>query len=331
MAALGYIEILDAKGHVIERHAVEGFPLNVGRAYKNQLILNDPYVCPAHLAIAPDDAGRLIARDLNSVNGLYNCNAGKGDNAGTQVPALELDSGTQFRIGHTLLRYCSIDHPLAPTAVDRSEMVSRFASPYISIVVGLVVLAMLCLESFLSRVERVKFINIISDPLPMIATMFGWAGLWALASRIIVSRFHFPQHLTIAGAAIVGFTLLSVSSEWLEFFIPLVPVLWSAALFGSGLILAALVYGHLGFASLLRRRSRLWAALLISGAMVGMNAITDYAARSKFSTVMEYNGILKPIDASLLPATSVEQFIADSQKLKTELDYLAHKAKTAQP
>ena len=155
--------------------------------------------------------------------------------------------------------------------------------------------------------------------------------LFRSAGRIVVSRFHFPQHVTIAGAAIVGFTLLSLSSEWLEFFFPSVPALWSAALFGSGLILAGLVYGHLGFASPLRRRSRLWAALLISGAMVGMNALTDYAARSKFSTVMDYNGILKPIDARFLSSTSVEQFFSNSQKLKTELDNLAHKAKAAQP
>ena len=321
MAALGYIEILDAKRQVIERHGVEAWPLNIGRAYTNQIILNDPYVCPAHLTIAPDPQGRLIARDLDSINGLHDGSA--------RVATLELQSGTQFRVGHTLLRYCSVDHPLAPTAIDRNEKAARLASPYASVAVGLAVLIMLCVESFLSNVERVKFVDIVSEPLPMIATLLGWAGLWALAGRIVVSGFHFPQHVTIAGTAVVGFTLLSVSSEWLEFFFPMLPVLWSAALFGSGLILAALVYGHLGFASPLRRRSRLWAALAISGAMVGMNALTDYAARSKFSTVMDYNGILKPVEARFIPATSVEQFFADSQKLKMELDKLAHKAKTA--
>ncbi len=321
MAPLGYIEILDAKGHVIERHGIEALPLNIGRAYTNQIILSDPYVCPMHLTIAPDEQGRLMARDLDSVNGL------RDGGAQARVPTLELRSGTQFCIGRTLLRYCSIDHPLAPTALDRNEKVSRLVSPYASIGVGLIVLAMFCLDSYLSSIERVKFVNIISDPLPMISIVLGWAGLWALASRIVVSSFHFPQHLTIAGAAIVANTSLRVLSEWLEFFFPAVAVLWSTALFGSGLIVAALVYGHLGFASPLRRRSRLWAALAISTAMVGMNAISDYAARGKFSTVMDYNGILKPVDASFVPAVSVEQFFETSQKLKTELDNLAHKAK----
>ena len=325
MAALGYIEILDAKGNVIERTAVEAFPLNIGRAYTNQIILSDSYVCPMHLVIAADERGQLIARDLNSVNGL------RESAEGARVPTLEIHSGTQFRVGRTLLRYCSVDHPLAPTVIDRTEIASRLASPYVAVAVGVSVLLVLCIESFLSSVERVKLINIIGEPLPMIATMLGWAGLWSLAGRVVVSRFHFPQHLTIAGAAILAFTLLSLASEWLEFFFPVVPVLWSAALFGSGLILAALVYGHLGFASALRRRSRLWAALFISGAVVGMNAITDYAARTKFSTVMEYNGILKPVDASILPATSLDEFIDHSQKVRTELDRLAQKAKVSKP
>lgn len=325
MAPLGYIEILDGKGNVIERNAVASFPINIGRAYTNQVIVSDPYVCPMHLTIAPDEQGRLVARDLVSVNGL------RDSSAGARVDTLEIHSGSQFRIGHTLLRYCSVDHPLAPTAVDGIGKVSPLMSPYAAIGAGVCVLVILCLESFLSSVERVKAINIISEPLPIIATMLAWAGLWSLASRIVVSRFNFAPHATIACAAILGTSLLGVSSEWLEFFFPAIPMLLLAGLLGYGLVLAGLVYGHLGFASVLRTRSRLWAALAVSIAVVGMNTISYFAARSKFSTVMEYTGVLKPIDAALLPATSVDQFIAGSQQIKSELEGLALKAKAAQP
>ena len=325
MALVGYIEILDGKGNVIGRNAVESFPISIGRAYTNQVIVSDPHVCPMHLTIVPDEQGRLIARDLDSVNGL------RDGSANARVATLEIHSGTQFRIGHTLLRYCSVDHPLAPTAVDRIEQVSRLTSPYAAVAAGVFVLVILCVESFLSSVERVKAINIISEPLPIIATMLGWAGLWSLASRIIVSRFYFAPHLTIAAAALVATTVLGVLSEWLEFLLPAIPMLWLASLVGNGLVLAGLVYGHLGFASVLRTRSRLWAALAVSIAVVGMNTISYFAVRSKFTTVMEYTGVLKPIDAGLLPATSVDQFIAGSQKIKSELDGLALKARASQP
>jgi len=103
-----------------------------------------------------------------------------------------------------------------------------------------------------------------------------------------------------------------------------------AGVFGYGLVLAGLVYGHLGAASPLRRRSRLWAAAAISLVVVGTSAISDYAARSKFSTVMEYTGVLKPIDAAWVPATSVDAFSASAEKLKKELDGLTKKAKALQ-
>jgi hypothetical protein len=66
-------------------------------------------------------------------------------------------------------------------------------------------------------------------------------------------------------------------------------------------------------------------------AVVGTSAISDFAARSKFSTVMEYTGVLKPVDAAWVPSESIEQFVAQSAKLKKDLDALTKKAKAGQP
>ncbi len=325
MAPLGYIEVLDGKGHVIERHAVNSFPVSIGRAYTNHVIVDDPYVCPVHVSIAPDEDGRLCARDLDSVNGL------REGRKNTLLATLDIHSGTQFRIGHTLLRYCSVDQPLAPTAVDQIEKPARLASPYAAVIAGSIVLLVLCAESFLSRVDRVSAINIISEPLPIIATILGWAGLWALASRLIVNRFYFAAHLIIVSAAFLTMTFLGIFSEWVEFFFPAMPLLWLAAVVVYGGVFAGLVYGHLVFASALGRRARLAAALALSIVVVGMNTISYFAARSKFSTVMEYSGVLKPVDAALVPTISVDRFINASQQLKGELDRLAQKTKAAQP
>lgn len=325
MAPLGYIEILDGKGGVIERLPVESFPIAIGRAYSNDVILNDPYVCPTHLAIGPDEEGRLIARDLNSVNGL------RADPREKRVPFLELHSGSEFLIGQTQLRYCSVDHPLAATLVDRENGKSRLYSPYVAVFAGAAIFLLLCLDAYLSTVERATIATVVTEPLTTFAMLLIWSGLWALASRIIVSRFYFPQHVAIACGATAGFFALTFSSEWLEFFFPFVPVIWIAGLFGSAMVVAALVYGHLKFASALRRSSRFWAALSISAAMAGVSAISDFASRSKFSNVMEFTGIVKPIDASWLPTISIDQYIERSRKLQQDLDTLAQKARATQP
>ena len=325
MAPLGYVERLDGKGGVVERFPIESFPIKIGRAYGNDVILDDPYVCPAHVAIAPDEQGRLMVTDLESVNGLRESAWEK------PVASLEIRSGSQFRIGHTQLRYCGVDHALVPTLVDRDSRRLWLNSPYTAVIVGVAVFLLLCLDAYLTIIERVTFAAIVSEPLSTFAMLLLWSGLWALASRVIVSRFHFPQHATIACGAIIGFFLLSFFAEWFEFLFPSVPTLWIAGLFGSGLIIGALVYGHLKFASTMQRHSRLWAALLVSAVVVGVSAISDYAGRSKFSNAMEFTGILKPLDAAWLPAITIDEFVERSQKIRQDLDALAQKAKATQP
>jgi hypothetical protein len=326
MAPLGYIEVLDHKGNVVERTRIDSFPIHVGRAYSNEVVVDDPYVCPAHVTIELDDRGSLIARDLNSVNGLWLGSGGK-----KPLPKLELNSGSQFRIGHTMLRYRSFDHPLAPTLRDRENSASFFGSPYIAAFAGVVVFSLLCLEGFLASVERVTIAGIVSEPLVTFATLFVWAGLWTLAGRVILSRFYFFEHVTIASLAIVAFFAINAAAEWVEFLFPFIPALWVASVFGAGVILAALVFGHLRFASMMRRRSRVWAASSVSAALIGISFISDYANRSKFSNVMEFTGIVKPLDAAWVPTMSVDRFIEKSQKLKSDLDRLAQKSKPTQP
>lgn len=321
MAALGYIEILDGKGGVSERVAVDHFPVTLGRAFGNQVILSDPFVCPLHLKIAQDEQGRLFASDLDSVNGSYPAAAKE------RVAQWELQSGGQFRIGHTVLRYVGVDHPLAPTLVDRAVKVSPLASPYAAVISAVVLVLLLCLDAYLSSVERVTVAQIIGEPWVSVSMLATWAGMWALASRLVVSRFNFAQHVTIACLALLTISGLGVVAEWSEFFLPRIPMLWIAGVFGYGLVLAGLVYGHLGAASALRRRSRLWAAAAVSLVVVGTSAISDFAARSRFSTIMEYSGVVKPIDAAWVPATSVDEFFASSEKLKGELEKLTKKAK----
>jgi len=322
MASLGYIEVLDNKGNVVERTRIDSFPIHVGRAYSNEVVIDDPYVCPVHVTIELEDHGSLVARDLNSVNGLWLGSGGK-----KPIPKLELHSGSQFRIGHTLLRYRSFDHPLAPTLRDRENSASFFGSPYIAAFAGIMVFSLLCLEGFLGSVERVTIAGIVSEPLVTFATLLLWAGLWTLAGRVILSRFYFFEHVTIASLAIVAFFAINAVAEWLEFLFPFIPALWVAGVFGAGVILAALVFGHLRFASMMRRPSRVWAASSVSAALIGISFISDYANRSKFSNVMEFTGIVKPLDAAWVPTISVDRFIETSQRLKSDLERLAQKSK----
>lgn len=323
MAPLGYIEILDPKGRVSARHPIDAFPVTIGRAYTNQIILDDPYVCPEHVSISQSEMGRLVVDDLGSVNGLRAADDGK------DTKSLPLHSGGKFRIGHTTLRYCTAMTPVASTQADRLDLFSRLASPYLALGAGVLVLVALALDFYLATVERVTFLRVATEPLVTISMMAVWAGIWSFVSRIVFGRLYYAQHFLIACAAMLASLCINESSEWLEFFMPMSHAMWAASVFGSAAILAASVFGHLGYASAMRWSSRLWAGLLVSMAVVGISAITEYANREKFSTTMEYSGIIKPLEARFLPASSLERFLSRTQSMKNELDQMLQKAQTA--
>jgi len=325
MAPLGYIEVLDTKGRVIERFTVDAWPITIGRAYTNRMILDDPFVSPEHLSITPDESGRLHASDLGSVNGLREVPGGK------RVTRLPLVSGAPFQIGHTVLRYCEIQQPVAATPVERGERGQRLPSWGVGLASLFIVLLVLMLGNYFESYERFNLARSLSETLTTLSMVFAWAGMWSLLSRVVIGRFHYAEHFALAGGAILVALLFNISAEWLEFLRPSMPALWVVSLFGSGALLAALVFGHLGWASSMLRRSRLWAALGVSAAVIGAGAIADYAARNTFTTEMEYSGVVKAVDSRWLPAVSIDQFIADSQKVKRELEALAQKAKPAQP
>lgn len=324
MAPLGYLEVLDARGHVAERVRLDRLPVHIGRAYSNDIILDDPYVCPWHASVFADAEGRLLCRDRDSVNGVRN-------GGGARVESLELHSGTEFRLGRTVLRYRAADHPIAPALPDREHRKELWKSPYAAVASGSTLFFLLCLESYLGSIERATAARVVSEPLITVSLMLVWAGLWSLAGRIVINRFYFLQHVTIACAAILAFMGLGVLSEWTEFFFPWLPALWIVGLVGTGAVLAALVYYHLGSASPMARLSRLWAALAVSLAAIGFSVVLDIAARAKFSTVMEYSGVIKPMESAWIPALAIERFIGDSGRLKNDLDALAQRAGGAKP
>jgi hypothetical protein len=321
MAPLGYIEVLDTKGRVASRFAVSSWPVTIGRAYTNSIILDDPFVSPEHLSISPDDSGRLVARDLNSVNGL------RAELGGERVNALPIVAGAPFQIGHTLLRYCDVRYRVAATAVDAGGWGRPLPSWRLGLGSLCLVLGVLLLENFFESYERYYLARSLTESLTTLTIVFTWAAVWSVLGRIIIGRFHYAEHLALACAAIVISIVFGVTAEWLEFVRPALPALWAVSVIASGALLGGLVFGHLAWASAMTRQSRLWVATGVSAAIIATGAIADYAGRHAFTTNMEYSGVIKPLESNWLPAISIDQFVRDGQKLKRDLDGLTQKAK----
>ncbi|HXH04146.1 MAG TPA: FHA domain-containing protein [Candidatus Competibacteraceae bacterium] len=283
----GVIEVLDRNGQVAQRLRLDAHaPLCVGRAYDNDLILDDPYVSPHHLRIEAGPDG-ISAVDLDSDNGLYL------DDDEQRHTRLVLAADTVIRLGETRLRYRPSDYSVPPTLAAVSQPQRWLERPWLPLLLVPATAGFTALTHLLESVERLrpaKLLLATAAPLLLIAL---WAGLWALASRLFGHRFRYGVHVTIASIALLGAGLLELLLDYLGFALDLDGLELPLQALGGTLIGAALLYGHLCYCSQVsRRRLALSAGLLASGvlALVSLQQL----ARDPFSAAPRYHITLKP-------------------------------------
>lgn len=319
MGTLVWVEVLDRRGAVRSRVALDELPATVGRGYGNRVILDDRYVCPVHARLIENEEGRLTLEDLDSVNGIYL--RGQRD----RQRRVAIQSGTEVRVGHTRLRFV---HPEAevPAAVPDEAADSSLRALARSRLFALgalaVVTATLVLADYLGSYERSIGDDLVAVALGIAVLLALWAGVWALATRVVLGRFEFVAHLAVAAGALWLIFLLSELGEYINFLFTSHVVGYLPIALGL-LLVTALLYGHLLFASYMSRRRRLAWSVGVILAFVALGGLIQLAARNEFQAFLDDPGALKPVSARWVPARTADDYIADLPELKAELDDLA--------
>jgi len=215
MGTLALIDVLARDGSVRHSHKVEAWPVRVGRALDNDLVLDDPHTAPHHFSIDANDDGVFVTVG-DTLNGLQvdgrRLAAGGRWQAGRE--ALQLGAG------RTHLRLRLSEHPLPP------ELPMATAQTLIHGAGSLVLLMLLAgcafaFETYLTadpgavpRALATRFIGLLGS-------LLAWCGLWTLMSKIFNHQPHFWWHvrvLLIAVLAWIGFdtagSLLAFSFSW---------------------------------------------------------------------------------------------------------------------
>lgn len=93
--------------------------LTVGRAWTNDLIVNDKYIDPHHLELSIDDSARLTIKDLDTKNG-------SRINKKSLQEALDYRQGDLLFVGETEIRfYDSQEQVAAALPLDSTHLVAR--------------------------------------------------------------------------------------------------------------------------------------------------------------------------------------------------------------
>ncbi|HET7586419.1 MAG TPA: FHA domain-containing protein [Gemmatimonadaceae bacterium] len=313
------VEVLDERGRVQHRVALRELPATIGRGYGNDVILDDPYVCPRHARIVRDADGALAVEDAASVNGLR-------DERGTRAERLPLRGAGVLRVGHTTLRVREASDPVPPAIADRgtpSRLPARLAPLRVSLGVGIGAFVIFALSAYLSSTMRVSVGDVVREALERSLTLAIWAAAWAVASRIVVHEFRFLRHWAVISAATVVWIVTQVAVGWLSF---LYPDSAASTVFDAGssiVLVGAVVYAHLVLASLLSRPRARRTAAAVTAALLAIALLFSLSSDRDSTSSITFDGALKPWGVRWVHTVSLDEFASGAADLRRQVDQLA--------
>lgn len=314
-----FVEVLDRRGGVRERVAVSQLPASIGRAYRNAVILDDPYVCPVHARIVRRADGELVIEDMHSVNGLYL------EGSRRRTRRADLASGTEVRVGHTRLRFLHPDAPVPPAVAERaggSFLLSVARSPIGAIAAMLAVGGVFAGSQYLSSYQDLHAVEVAGGAVTLALLLGLWAGIWSVVSRVVVQRFNFSSHYALVAFVVFLAFLYGLGSGYLRFLFAS-PILIAFLIALAVALIGLLVYGHLSFASALSRRHKLAWSTGIAALAFAAGVLMEFSDHEEFNPYTEDPGGLKPVAESLIPVESADEYIARLSELKAKIDEMA--------
>ena len=315
MGAVMWIEVLSHHGDVATRIAIDGDEARVGRAFDNDVVVDDPHVAPHHLLIRRGEDGELFAEDLGTLNGLF------PEHGAHRVPRLSLQKEPGFRIGRTTLRVRDARHPVAPEKLLTPPRAhARWAG-----LLGAVLLLMLLALQWLTLTTQPNANAVFLPLLGFITVLALWTTVWAVLSRIFFGQAQFALMLRIAVTACIALVIWDQVAETVSF-----SLAWREAAEYSGLgawaLLGAACYGHLH--AIHPRHMR--AAMGLVVALVVAGAALQYFGRSETRKIIGQRaslGDLRPPSFRVVPLASADDFFRKADHAKARVD----RARTKDP
>ena len=319
---LALIERLDRDGRVGQAFSVHRWPVTLGRALSNDVVLDDPHVAAQHATLSLTETGQVALTVGDSVNGVTHALQHHGAGAQVLLPAGAATwqlGGLQLRLrlaGETL----PAEQPLPPGA----------ATPNSAPLVAGALFMLLALFNH----------GVTLDPgaeasawTPLVvgvpAALVGWSGLWALASKLFQHRFDFIGHLRIVLPWLLGIELLDLALSPLASSLGW-PWLWRWVSPLQVLLGLLLLRAHLVHTLPQSRRAvgLSLAAMAVVGVAVHLTAVQR--ATDRFSRPAYMSSLPMPALHWASPSTS-QDLIQELTPLARQLAERARKARKDEP
>jgi Inner membrane component of T3SS, cytoplasmic domain len=313
-----WVEVLSRHHDVIARHRVSAdvATIRIGRAYDNDVIIDDPHVAPNHLSLTLNEDRLWVATDIGSINGLY-LEADKQSRR--RVTTAVLSDDRVIVIGHTLLRVRTSAYAVAPErALVAQTRVTGGRAWLLALAALVALLSISALQAWLGETGEPKPSRYLFALLPPLVLLAVWSGCWAMASHQFSGVARFERHLLIAASGMLALTMFEVSAATGAFAFSSVSfVEWNFV--AAWIIVAAIIFYHLREVGPKRMRLKALTASALAIFAIGAQWLNKSDQASNFGQT-QYVRSLKPPALRLVPTQTDAEFLASAEKLKPKLD-----------
>jgi len=308
-----WIEVLSRHGEVAARTRIDAAEARIGRAFDNDVVVDDPHVAPHHVRISRAEDGGLVAEDLGTLNGLF------AEHGGGRTTRLSLARAPGIRIGRTVIRVHDPAHPVEPERL----LTPPRAHARWSAGLAAALIATLLLVQWLGTTTKLSA-NVYLLPILGLATGLAvWSALWAIQSRLFIGQARYALHVRIALTACLVLVIWDQFAETISFAFASRAIDEYGGL-AAWAILGATCYAHLRAVGTrhMNFAMSLVVALLLAGATL------QYVGRSETQKMIGQRatlGDLRPPAFRVSPLASADEFFLQAEGAKRKVDELRKK------
>lgn len=202
---LAQVELLDADGRVQQAWDVHAWPVHLGRALDNEIVLHEPHAAAHHACLDVDAEGRLAVSVLASRNGL------RIDEGAATLTLAEGQRATlaplaTWHLGTSTLRVRRASDPVPDEQAWHPA--GGAASRRLTFGVALALLAWAAGTLWLDNTPEASWEAYLPEVVGLAAALGIWVGLWGLASKIFTRRFTVLPHLRVALVYVLAIVLV---------------------------------------------------------------------------------------------------------------------------
>lgn len=295
---------------------VDGGLIRIGRAFDNDLILNDATISPHHAEISIDEDGKIWLLDMDSLNGSW------VDRTQSNKQKIELHSGSELTLGKTILHVFTPEHPVesAVKITPVSFVTSWIENPFL-LVSSIILIAFLYgVEQWLNMFQEFKWQEIINVELIIFGSALSMGIFWAIVGRIFKHESNFKNQMKIIFVFIVAQFFITKFVDIILFNslnYTFAMVLMMAVEF---VLIALLLWLNLLLSTNQTQEQRLRTAVVVSAALVVLSIYSDMINESEFSDSPEYVKLLHPPALRITDGVDEQQFVTEISVVFDKLD-----------